>query len=82
MNYGNAILESGTLTRSKEAGSSPSTSGGSRNVVDNNKGTMTVKGGNIVSTGKFSSLIRKIGDSTTKAQLTIESGNEATVLSR
>ena len=75
VNYGNAILESGTLTRSKEAGSSPSTSGGnSWYVVDNNKGTMTVKGGNIVSTGKFSSLIRNIGDSTTKAQLTIESG--------
>ena len=61
VNYGTATMVGGTLTRSAEAGSSPTESGGnSWYVVDNNGGTMTVKGGTIVNTSGFSSLIRNL----------------------
>lgn len=75
VNHGTFVLESGTLTRSAEAGSSPTDNGGNSWYVVDNQGTMTVKGGSIVSTGKFSSLIRNLGSSAdSRAYLTVEGG--------
>lgn len=62
VNYGTFILESGKLTRSSEAGASPTENGGNSWYVLDNHGTMTVNGGSVVATGKYSSLIRNIGD--------------------
>ena len=46
VNKGTVTLKSGTLTRSKEAGSSPTNSGGnSWYVVDNNGGSFIMEGG-------------------------------------
>lgn len=63
VNNGTVVLESGTLTRSKEAGENPSSSGGnSWYVVDNaTDATMTVTGGTVKATGHFSSLLRNNG---------------------
>ena len=63
VNNGTVVLKSGTLTRSKEAGENPSSSGGnSWYVVDNATGaTMTVTGGTVKATGHFSSLLRNNG---------------------
>ena len=74
-NLGTFTLVSGTLTRSAEAGSSPSDSGGNSWYVVDNHGTMVVKGGTIKANGDFSSLIRNIGTSDNdRASLTIEDG--------
>ena len=63
VNNGTVVLESGLLTRSAEAGESPSSSGGnSWYVVDNaTNATMTVTGGTVKATGHFSSLLRNNG---------------------
>ncbi len=63
VNNGTVVLESGLLTRSAEAGKSPSSSGGnSWYVVDNaTDATMTVTGGTVKATGHFSSLLRNNG---------------------
>ena len=63
VNNGKVVLESGLLTRSAEAGESPSSSGGnSWYVVDNaTDATMTVTGGTVKATGHFSSLLRNNG---------------------
>ena len=61
VNNGTVVLESGTLTRSKEAGSSPSDNGNNSWYVVDNHGTMTVTGGEIISTSYYSSLLRNIG---------------------
>ncbi len=75
VNNGTFTLVSGTLTRSEEAGSSPSDSGGNSWYVVDNHGTMVVKGGTIEADGDFSSLIRNIGTSDNdRASLTIEDG--------
>ena len=61
VNNGTVTLKSGKLTRSAEAGKTSTDNGGnSWYVVDNNGGKMTVEGGEIVATGKFSSLIRNL----------------------
>ena len=74
-NLGTFTLVSGTLTRSKEAGISPSDNGGNSWYVVDNHGTMVVKGGTIEADGDYSSLIRNIGTSDDdRASLTIEGG--------
>lgn len=61
VNNGTTNLISGTLTRSKEAGTAPGTSGGnSWYVVDNNGGTFNMKGGKVLGTSGFSSAIRNL----------------------
>lgn len=61
VNNGTVTLKSGKLTRSAEAGKTSTDNGGnSWYVVDNSGGKMTVEGGEIVATGKFSSLIRNL----------------------
>ena len=63
VNNGTARIKGGTFTRSKEAGSSPTVSGGNSWYVIQNKqgGVMTFDGGNVESTGKFSSLVDNYG---------------------
>ena len=76
VNYGTAILESGTFTRSAEAGTSPSESGDNSWYVIDNHGTMTIDGATVESTGKYSSLIRNIKvDEDEKGVLNVKSGN-------
>ncbi|MFR9206890.1 MAG: hypothetical protein ACLVKR_00570 [Lachnospiraceae bacterium] len=70
VNNGNLVVEDGTFTRSKEAGSSPSNNGGNSWYVVDNHGTMTVKDGTIKSTSFYSSLLRNIG-----GKLVVEGGN-------
>ncbi len=65
VNKGTVTLESGTLTRSQEAGTAPADQGGTNGgnswyVVDNNGGEMIMNGGTVVATGKYSSLIRNL----------------------
>lgn len=72
VNHGTFTLEGGTLTRSAETGVNNKVSGGnSWYVVDNNGqgAVMTVKGGEIISTGGYSSLIRNLG-----ATINVEGG--------
>ena len=61
VNYGEVTVEGGTLTRSQEKGSSATSSGGNSWYVVDNHGAMTVTGGKIINTSKYSSLIRNIG---------------------
>lgn len=65
VNHGTVTVESGTLTRSKEAGKSPSDNGGNSWYVIDNQGTMTFDGGAVTSTGKYSSLIRNLNGTLT-----------------
>ena len=58
---GKVTLEGGELTRSAEAGSSPTNNGGNSWYVVDNHGTLDVTGGTIVNTSKYSSLIRNLG---------------------
>ena len=58
---GKVTLEGGELTRSEEAGSSPTNNGGNSWYVVDNHGTLDVTGGTIVNTSKYSSLIRNLG---------------------
>ncbi len=61
VNNGTVTLKSGKLTRSAEAGTGPNDNGkNSWYVVDNNGGSMTVEGGEIIATGRFSSLVRNL----------------------
>lgn len=61
VNNGTATLVNGTLTRSKEAGTDPKTSGGnSWYVLDNNGGTFNMEGGKVLGTSGFSSAIRNL----------------------
>ena len=69
-----AIVESGTFTRSQEAGNSPSSDGGNSWYVVYNDGTLTFNGGTVESTGKFSSLIVS-GQHDSSAVMTINNGN-------
>ena len=76
VNNGTFTLESGKLTRSAEAGISSSDNGGNSWYVVDNHGIMTIKGGVIEADGKYSSLIRNIGDSALdRSYLTIEGGS-------
>ena len=56
-NTGTFMLESGKLTRSQEAGTSPSNNGGNSYYVVENHGSMTISGGSVTATGKYSSLV-------------------------
>ena len=60
------IIDGGEFTRSKEAGSSPTVSGGnSWYVISNEKGSeMTINNANVHSNGKYSSLVRNYGKMT------------------
>ena len=56
VNYGTAILEGATFTRSAEASTSTTSSGGNSWYVIDNHGTMTITGtANVVNNGYFSS---------------------------
>ena len=68
-----AIVESGTFTRSQEAGT-PSGNGGNSWYVVYNDGTLTFKGGTVEATGKFSSLVVS-GQNNASAVMTINNGN-------
>lgn len=68
-----AIVESGTFTRSQEAGT-PSGSGGNSWYVVYNDGTLTFNGGTVEATGKFSSLVVS-GQNNASAVMTINNGN-------
>ena len=68
-----AIVESGTFTRSQEAGT-PSGNGGNSWYVVYNDGTLTFNGGTVEATGKFSSLVVS-GQSNASAVMTINNGN-------
>ena len=75
VNYGTAILEGATFTRSAEASTSTTSSGGNSWYVIDNHGTMTITGtANVVNNGYFSSLIRNIGTADAASSLTV-SGN-------
>ena len=75
VNYGTATLKGGTFTRSKEASTSPSNSGGNSWYVIDNQGTMTIDGATVTNNGYFSSLIRNLGQSAeTPAKLTVSDG--------
>lgn len=72
VNNGTATVLSGTFTRSREAGSAPNNSGGNSWYVIDNNGTnavLTFKGGKVINTSKFSSLIRNL-----EAKLFVEEG--------
>ena len=58
---GTVVMDGGKLTRSAEAGSSASNNGGNSWYVLDNHGTFTINNGTIVSTSKYSSLIRNLG---------------------
>lgn len=82
-NNGTATLNGCTFTRSKEAGSSTTESGGNSYYTIRNQGTMTINAPTVVTTkteggkGKFSSLIQNNADSNdteTPAKLTITGG--------
>ena len=76
VNYGAAVLEGGTFTRSAENGSSPSDNGGNSWYVIDNHGTMKIDGATVTSDGKYSSLIRNIKAAENEAgSLTVSSGN-------
>lgn len=75
VNNGTVILEGATFTRSKEASTSSTSSGGNSWYVIDNHGTMTITGtANVVNNGYFSSLIRNIGTANAASSLTV-SGN-------
>ena len=75
VNYGTAILEGATFTRSAEASTSATSSGGNSWYVIDNHGTMTITGtANVVNNGYFSSLSRNIGTADAASSLTV-SGN-------
>ena len=69
-----AIVEGGNFTRSQEAGSSTSNSGGNSWYVVYNDGTLTFNGGTVESTGKFSSLVVS-GQNNANAVMTINDGS-------
>ena len=72
VNKGTVTVLSGTFTRSHEAGSAPNNSGSNSWYVIDNNGTnavLTFKGGKVVNTSKFSSLIRNL-----EAKLFVEDG--------
>ena len=76
VNYGTAVLEGGTFTRSAEAGRSPSENGGNSWDVIDNPGEMTIDGAEVTSKGKYSSLIRNIKeDESEKGVLNVKSGS-------
>ena len=68
-----AIVESGTFTRSQEAGT-PSGNGGNSWYVVYNDGTLTFNGGTVEATVKFSSLVVS-GQNNASAVMTINNGN-------
>ena len=68
-----AIVESGTFTRSQEAGTTSGNGGNSWYVVYND-GTLTFNGGTVEATGKFSSLVVS-GQNNASAVMTINNGN-------
>ena len=68
-----AIVESGTFTRSQEAGT-PSGNGGNSWYVVYNDGTLTFNGGTVEATGEFSSLVVS-GQNNASAVMTINNGN-------
>ena len=67
VNYGNATIESGMLTRSTEAGASATNNGGNSWYVIDNHGEMTFEGGRVYNTSHFSSLVRNLGTMTVNA---------------
>ena len=75
VNYGTAVLEGGTFTRSAEASKSPTDNGGNSWYVIDNQGTMTIDGATVKNEGYYSSLIRNVGKSASDtAKLTVSSG--------
>ena len=74
VNYGTVIVEGGTFTRSAEASTSPTNSGGNSWYVIDNQGTLTFNGGNVVNDSKFSSLIRNLNGTLTINDGTFENG--------
>ena len=76
VNLGTFILESGKLTRSAEAGVDSENDGDNSWYVVDNHGVMTIRGGTVVATGHYSSLIRNVGNGgTDRATLTIAGGD-------
>lgn len=75
-----ATIENGTLMRSKEEGKSATNNGGNSYYVVLNQGNLTIKDGEITSSGKYSSLIENGWYDPSKntggknAALTIENG--------
>ena len=71
VNNGKVTVLSGTFTRSKEAGIRGSNGGNSWYVIDNNgtKAELIFKGGSVVNTSGYSSLIRNL-----EAKLYVEAG--------
>lgn len=69
VNYGTATVKGGKFTRSKEASTSPTNSGGNSWYVIDNQGEMTFNGGKVVNNSKFSSLVRNL-----EGTLTINAG--------
>ena len=65
VNHGTVTVESGTLTRSKEASKSPTDNGGNSWYVVDNQGTMTFDGGKVINDSKLSSLIRNLNGTLT-----------------
>lgn len=65
VNYGTATVEGGKLTRSAEASTSPTNSGGNSWYVVDNQGTLAFNGGSVVNDSKFSSLIRNLNGTLT-----------------
>ena len=61
VNNGEVTIAGGTLTRSQEKGTDATTSGGNSWYVVDNHDTITMKGGQIINTSGFSSLVRNIG---------------------
>ncbi|MFR1105897.1 MAG: hypothetical protein ACLSD3_13975, partial [Acutalibacteraceae bacterium] len=76
VNYGTAVLEGTTLTRSGEASTSAAVSGGNSWYVIYNEGEMTITGTtDVVNKGYFSSLICNKGKSAeSPASLTVSGG--------
>ncbi len=65
VNYGTVTVKGGTFTRSKEASTSPTNSGGNSWYVIDNQGEMTFNGGKVVNKSEFSSLVRNLNGSLT-----------------
>ena len=59
---GTVTIEGGTFTRSEEASTSATDNGGNSWYVIDNHGSMTITGGEITNTSKYSSLLRNVDE--------------------
>lgn len=64
VNNGEVTIAGGTLTRSQEKGTDAATSGGNSWYVVDNNGTITMKGGKVVTTGSQGSALQNWGKAT------------------